>query len=124
MNNLIAIFIGGGLGSMARYGIGKYMTSMLPVSFPFGTLAANIISSLILGLFLGFTMGKPENENQFRFLIAIGFCGGLSTFSSFSAETFELFKNGMFLNGGLNILANLVTCVLMIGVGTWIGKSF
>jgi fluoride exporter len=124
MNAFLAIFIGGGMGSLARFGVGKWMADVLPVTFPYGTLMANIMSSLILGLFLGITAGKPENENQFRFLIAVGFCGGFSTFSSFSAETFELFRNGMFLNGGINILANLISCILMIGIGAWLGRNF
>ena len=124
MNNLLAIFIGGGLGSLARYGVGKWMANLLPVSFPYGTLTANIISSLILGLFLGITAGRPENDNPLRFLIAVGFCGGFSTFSSFSAETLELFRNGMFFYGGLYILVSLLVCIAMIGIGGWIGKSF
>jgi len=122
LNNLLAIFIGGGLGSLSRYGIGKWISGILPLTFPYGTLFANCISSLILGIFLGFSAGKPENETQLRFLIAVGFCGGFSTFSAFSAETFELFRNGMFFHGGINILANIISCLVMISIGAWIGK--
>lgn len=122
MNSLAAIFIGGGLGSLARYGIGKCMQIILPFSFPYGTLMANSVSSFIVGIFIGVTAIKFEGDNPWRFLIAVGFCGGLSTFSTFSAETFEFFKNGMFLYGGLNIVFNLVVCLLMIGIGIWLGK--
>ena len=124
MNTWLAIFIGGGIGSMARFGVTKWMTYLLPISFPYGTLMANLFSSLILGFFLGITSLKPEGEHQLRFLMAVGFCGGFSTFSAFSAETFELFRNGMFLNGGINILVNLIAGIGMIGIGIWMGRTF
>ncbi len=124
MNIALAIFVGGGLGSLARFGVGRWMQFVLPPTFPFGTLMANLLSSLIVGLFIGVASGKIVNDSPWRFLIVAGFCGGFSTFSTFSAETFELFKNGMLLYGSLNIAVSLITCLLMIGVGIWIGKLF
>ena len=119
MNIAIAIFFGGGLGSLARYGVSRISASLFPIAFPYGTLISNGISCLILGLFLGFATLKPEQSNNFRYLIAIGFCGGFSTFSSFSAETIELFKHGSYLYAGLNITANLVLSLTAIAVGAW-----
>ena len=124
MNTALAVFVGGGLGSLARFGVGRWMQFVLPTTFPYGTLMSNILSSLIVGLFIGVSSETIENENPWKFLIAVGFCGGFSTFSTFSAETFELLKNGLYFAGGINIAANLVTCLLMIGVGVWIGKLF
>lgn len=123
MNEVIAIFVGGGLGSLARYGTGKWIAGMSLLTFPFGTLAANLISSLILGLFLGFSLNKPESFGTARFLIAVGFCGGYSTFSTFSVETFDLFKHGLFLQFFLNISANLIGCLAAVAAGIWIGKT-
>lgn len=123
MNELFTVFIGGGLGSIARYSTGKYVASLSLISFPFGTLMANLLSSLILGIFLGITSGKPESHNTMRFLIAVGFCGGFSTFSTFSAETLDLLKHGFILQFVLNVTGNLAGCMAMIGAGLWIGKS-
>ncbi|MBL0339523.1 MAG: CrcB family protein [Bacteroidetes bacterium] len=112
------------MGSLARYGVGKWMQFILPLSFPYGTLMSNTMSSFLVGLFIGITTGRIENDNPWRFLITVGFCGGFSTFSTFSAETFEFFRNGLFLYAGINIAANLIICLLMIGIGIWLGKLF
>lgn len=115
--------MGGGAGSLARYGVGKLMSNLMPLGFPYGTLMANIISSFILGMFIGMTSGRFDNFNGWKFFVAIGFCGGFSTFSTFSAETFELFKNGLYQYAFISIVANLLICFLMIGVGIWLGRG-
>jgi CrcB protein len=120
--NALLIFLGGGLGSLARYGTGKFFAAFTTFGFPFGTLAANIISSLLLGIFLGLASGKPEQLNSMKFFIAIGFCGGFSTFSTFSAETFELIKNGMIGYAAINILISVVVCIISIAAGIWFGR--
>lgn len=122
MKDLLLIFAGGGLGSVARFFTGKVAGTILPSNFPYGTLASNVLSSLVLGLFLGSSLSKIENDS-WRFFIAIGFCGGFSTFSSFSNETFELLRNGEMLPAGINIVGNVIICLLMIGAGYWITKS-
>jgi CrcB protein len=122
MNAAIAIFVGGGLGSLLRYGVSKVSISIFSSSFPFGTLISNCVSCLVLGIFLGFVTIRPD-ANQYRYLIAVGFCGGFSTFSSFSAETLELIRHGSLIYAGLNIAFNIVVCILTIGIGTWFARS-
>lgn len=122
MNTYIAIFIGGGLGSLARYGVGKYVSKIIFGEIPFGTLFANVLSAFILGIFLGISSSKSYETSEAKYLIAIGFCGGFSTFSAFSAESFELLKNGMFFQCGINIAANVILCITMIALGSWIVK--
>lgn len=120
--NALLIFIGGGLGSLARYSTGKFLASLSTSVFPFGTLASNLISSLILGVFIGWFAMKPGHDHPMRFFIAVGFCGGFSTFSTFSAETFDLIRNGMILFAAANILLNLIICIGCIAGGIWISR--
>jgi CrcB protein len=123
MNTWLTIFLGGGLGSMLRYGIGVFFHQLIPSKFPYATLVSNSLSSIILGLFLGFVLIKNINDPALRYFIIVGFCGGLSTFSSFSLETYDLIRSGMFALAVANILLSLALCILFVAVGIWIGKS-
>ena len=102
MGSMLAVFVGGGLGSLARYGIFKLLETHTGPSFPLATLLSNIIACLVLGVFLWY-WGIKDGDHLMRNLIAIGFCGGFSTFSTFSLETLELFKAGNLTYGVLNI---------------------
>ena len=88
MTNLLLVFVGGGLGSLCRYGISNRL-SVYSSAFPYGTLTANVLSSLVLGFVTGLLMQEVEwVSNEVKLLIAVGFCGGFSTYSSFTNDTF------------------------------------
>ncbi len=118
----ILVFIGGGTGSIVRYMLGRYFVHQ-PGAFPVSTFLSNTISSFILGMLLGYITGKPEGNLHLRLLVATGFCGGFSTFSTFSYETFMLFSAGNYKSGLLNIFANLLLCYLAIAAGFFLGKN-
>lgn len=100
------VFIGGGLGSMLRFSIGM----LLPAQrFPWATLAANVFACIILGM-LSAWYGQGRLSNQQRLLLATGMCGGFSTFSTFSNETWGLWQNGNIWWAFANIALNLVLC--------------
>jgi fluoride exporter len=89
MLNILAVFTGGGLGSLCRYALGLYVPSE---SFPVATLLANICACFILGYLTGYLL-KNSLADHLQLLIGTGFCGGFSTFSTFSKETLELGQN-------------------------------
>lgn len=116
MNNfsiILLIFFGGGLGSVARYGVGKASIHFFDDGkFPIGTLIANTLACLVLGLTLYIFRDRLLDNEWVKYLIIIGFCGGFSTFSTYSIDTLKLFNEGFFMLGLLNIIISLA-----LGIG-------
>lgn len=116
MKNYLLIFIGGGAGSLLRFFIARWVAQMVAF-FPLGTLVVNILSSFLLGVAMGVVQYKhPENTTIAPFLMT-GLCGGFSTFSAFSNDTLLLFKTGNYTLAFLNILLNVVLCIIFIIIG-------
>ncbi len=121
MKQFILVFLGGGLGSVARYWIGKQIgkTSSFS-SFPLGTFVVNIVGCFLIGMALGFLAKNTQASKGWSLLLATGFCGGFTTFSSFSYENFLLLQRGettyAFLYTALSVLIGLGSCAL----GWWL----
>jgi len=120
--NWIAVFIGGGLGSICRYAIAISGKQWLG-DFPLHTLAANFFASFILGCIIAYMATMPNKPSFLNAFLAIGFCGGFSTFSTFSAENFQLLQNGQIGLALLYIGLSFGLCLLAIGMGFWLIKS-
>lgn len=116
MKLLFAVFIGGGLGSVSRYGLSRLVVKLSDAHFPWATLAANLLSCALLGA-VWWLAGKDFSRYPFwTALLVIGFCGGFSTFSTFSLETLKLLREGMFWLAATNVLVSVGVCVLMLHI--------
>ena len=121
MKNLALVFIGGGTGSMARYLLGKLLNNST-TGIPYGTFLANILGSLLIGLILGY-FAKSENLSQeTTLLLATGFCGGFTTFSTFAYESHLFLKSGDFISFAAYALASIVVGFAAVFLGMWLVK--
>lgn len=121
MLHYIAIFTGGGLGSLCRFALSRYNTGT-PTLFPFGTLAANVISCIILGFVVAMVSSKTLVHPNLRDFFTIGFCGGFSTFSTFSLETFVLLRGGYHGYVLAYIGVSVFSCLLALYAGFLLHK--
>lgn len=121
MNNLVItlwIGLGGGLGTIARYWIALLA---LPISrtLPWGTISINIAGSFVIGFIGTLTLagGKYPVPETARLFAMVGFCGGFTTFSSFSLQTLDLLRNGAWNQAILNITASVIFCLIAVAAG-------
>jgi fluoride exporter len=116
---IIVVLAGGALGSMWRYSWSGFIAQRLGETFPFGTLAVNLAGSMLIGVFSGLlahvSSGTAAALLQ-QFLI-IGVCGGLTTFSSFSLQTYNLIANGRWLAALANIVFSTGFCFVCVAIG-------
>lgn len=123
MKNFLIVFAGGGLGSVLRYATGRWVSSYYTQSFPFATLLANVSACFILGLVMGLADHKQLLSSSSRLFWTVGFCGGFSTFSTFSQETLTLFQTGQQSNSIIYAVLSLVLCIIATIVGQYLGKG-
>jgi CrcB protein len=115
----VLVFIGGMLGSVWRFWLSGLIARGFGETFPFGTLAVNIVASVLLGLLSGFLAHLADRQlaTALQQLVAIGVCGGLSTFSSFSLQTWNLLLERRWLVAILNMLASTALCYAGVVLG-------
>jgi CrcB protein len=117
---VLLVFLGGTVGAPARYLIDRYVQRRHDSVFPWGTLVVNVLGCLILGLLTGAARSLPREAVVFA---GTGFCGALTTFSTFGYETTRLLEEGSLLEGGLNALAGLVLGLLAATAGYAVGTA-
>ncbi len=116
------VFLGGGLGAVCRYGISSLLGNQ-NTGFPWATFSANVLSCILLGILIS-TLAQKSEDRMIYLLLATGFCGGFSTFSTFSAESFELMKSGQINTALLYIAGSVLVCLLCIFIGIKLSMFF
>ncbi len=110
----IAVFIGGGLGSMARFGMSRLLLLFdVRGIFPWATLASNLISTALLAWFLLKWQDAFQGRDAVKAFIAVGFCGGFSTFSTFSYENFLMLRSGLMGHAMANVVVSALAGILL-----------
>jgi CrcB protein len=122
LQTILFISLGAVVGANLRYFVGQYVAKLIPSTLPYGTLIINVTGSFILALFLVWTTERVIADPRWRLIIAIGFCGGYTTFSSYTYETLALFEQGQWLACALNVLANNVLCLLGTVLGAMLAR--
>lgn len=121
MKQLLLVFIGGGFGSALRFLVGKWLNN--PESgIPLGTFAANILGSLFIGIILGYAAKNDAISQNHTLLLATGFCGGFTTFSTFAYENHILLKSGDFTTFAFYTVASFVVGFLAVFAGIYLIK--
>jgi CrcB protein len=119
MLNALFIFVGGGLGSLARWALSGWVANAFGETFPWGTLLVNVTGCFVIGLFS--TATGPEGRwlasPSIRQFFMLGVCGGYTTFSSFSLQTLNLAQEGEWFRAGANSILSLVFCLVAVWLG-------
>lgn len=114
--------MGSGLGGMLRYWMSSFVYKFLPEDFPYGTLSVNLLGSFLIGMFMFYLNDNELISVEMRIFLTTGFCGGLTTFSTFSYETINLLKDKEFFGAGINILANILLTLVALFLAYKISK--
>ena len=123
MKQALLVFVGGGFGSVARYYTSRWLNN-LETAIPYGTMFSNVLGSLLMGFILGY-LSKTSNMSQSQsLLLATGFCGGFTTFSTFAYENHLLIKNGDYFSFLPYTLLSLVLGFSAVFIGLYLSKIF
>jgi CrcB protein len=121
--NYLWIAVGAVVGASARYFLSGVVTRSVSAALPYGTLLINITGSFVLGFFLIYSTERVLLDPRWRLLIAIGFCGSYTTFSSYAFESFALMEQGQWLMMGFNILVSNALCLTAVLAGAALARG-
>lgn len=122
MQSLLAVAIGGALGSVGRFLLSRSLNKHAGSFIPLGTLSVNILGSFIIGLVWIWLESKNHGGQLHRQFLMVGLLGGFTIFSAFSLETIQLIHNSQWLAAVTNTTANLFACIAAVAVGIFMGK--
>jgi len=119
MEQVLGIAACGAVGCLSRYFLSGWVYKVFGKAFPYGTLAVNLIGAFLIGLIMEFSMRSALVSPTMRVSLTVGFLGGLTTFSTFSLESFRLLEEGQFVVAFFNMLLSVVACLAC----TWLGVA-
>jgi len=122
MNNLLLIAIGGAVGAVSRYSLAHLAINLFGKGFPFGTLIANFVGSLLMGLLFGLVESGSLWPHA-RIALGVGFLGAFTTFSTFSLDTVLLIQQGDWQKAALNMLLNVGLSISAVFLGLWLANK-
>jgi CrcB protein len=117
----LLVFVGGGLGAMARHGVNRAGLALLGPGFPWWTLAVNVIGSFLIGLLAGL-FGAMETGHNARLFLTTGFLGGFTTFSAFSLDALTLWERGAAVEAGLYVGGSVIASLIAAAAGLMISR--
>ncbi len=123
MMQLLMVGAGGATGAIGRYLLSSWVYSLTGRAFPWGTLAVNLLGSLLMGFFSVWLLERMSLSSEMRALLMVGFLGAFTTFSTFSLETLLLLEEGAVARAGVNIAASVITCIFAAWMGILIARA-
>lgn len=123
MNLTIAIAAGGAAGALMRYWVAVGVHGLLGRGFPWGTLAVNVLGSLLMGLLFVWLTERSSLGPEWRALLLVGFLGAFTTFSTFSLETVHLLAEAAYVKAAANMLLSVTACVVAAGAGMMLARQ-
>ncbi len=123
MNGLLYVALGGALGASARHLLGGLALRIFGPGYPYGTLIANVLGGLLMGLLVGWLMVKSGNEHL-RLFLAVGVLGGFTTFSAFSLDVIRMIETKAYVTAVGYISASVVFSVLALFIGLIVARKF
>jgi CrcB protein len=109
---ILAVALGGAIGSVARYLVGIGSGKLLGFNFPWGTLVINIVGSMLIGVFAGMFAFKWDLPQALRVFLTVGICGGFTTFSTFSLDTYYLIERGELAAAGFYVVSSVIFSIV------------
>jgi fluoride exporter len=119
----LAVAVGGAVGAVLRYGLTGWLHTLSGWVFPIGTLAVNLLGSLIIGAVMELSAGRYLFSPEARLLLVTGFCGGLTTFSTFSFETVALLEEQQWAAAAGNVALNVGLCIAATYLGALAARA-